>query len=86
MINLGTYETDDCRQYSCRFFKKDRKVVAIGPLPTRTDECVDTLRGYADTEEEARKNITETLGPGQFVETLSVDGLMKKNQPYISAV
>lgn len=81
MINLGTYETWDRRQYACRFFKEERIFVVLGPLQALHRIFFRIFRDYAETEEKARKNISDTLGPGWFIEALSANELRKIYRP-----
>lgn len=66
MINLCIFITNGQRKYLCRFFKEYHKVITIGPFPAKEGKLVDVYRGGAETEDEARENIAEILGPGCF--------------------
>lgn len=75
MIKLGNYSTDDLRQYSCYFFKELRKVVTIGPLPGQEGDSADMYQQNAGSEDEARKMVTESLGPGWFLKPFQANRL-----------
>ena len=68
MKNLGIFTTQDGKQYDCQYFRDEKEVVAIGPLPPpgHVGARGEAFTDKAETEEDAKEKITKALGPGSF--------------------
>lgn len=69
MIELGIYQTQDDKEYDCYFIPDEQTAKAVGSLPPPGQigarGVAFTVR--AESEQEARQNLTNKIGPGQFV-------------------
>lgn len=65
MILLGKYTTRK-NSYDCHFIPDERKVQAVGPLPTRVGVRGPVFEAEATSEEEARKIIQRAIDSGQL--------------------
>lgn len=67
MKQLGTYQTKNGEMYDCIFYPKEEFAKAIGPLSDGTCARSPIVNVPATSEEEAKKKLSEKLGPGRFI-------------------
>ena len=65
MILLGKYTTSK-NSYDCHFIPGERKVQAVGPLPTQGGARGPVFEADATSEEEAREIIQRAIDSGQL--------------------
>lgn len=64
---LGEYHTQDGEHYDCIFYPKKKIAKAIGPLPKfGIGSRGPKVEVTAESEEEARRKLSERLGPGNY--------------------